>query len=211
MSPATRTSSTRTRQTAARSVRRRRRKAGRLVRSKHSMSLFLVHFGVEGQYADLAHHTILFGPRYKELLTDIFDHGILADDFSLYLHSPSVTDDSMAPAGTLDALRAGAGTEPRTRQSRLGNGRAAAARPHPGFAGTALHAGITSKNRDLAALHAAGFRTRTECLAGRRILAAAHADTERVVPGAQPGQANGFAACILSVRARIRARASRVS
>ena len=31
--------------------------------------------------------------------TDIFDRGILADDFSLYLHSPSVTDTSLAPPG----------------------------------------------------------------------------------------------------------------
>jgi phytoene desaturase len=71
----------------------------KLERSDHSMSLFLVYFGVRGDYADLAHHTILFGPRYKELLTDIFDRGVLADDFSLYLHSPSVTDPSLAPPG----------------------------------------------------------------------------------------------------------------
>ncbi|MDH3978786.1 MAG: phytoene desaturase [Gammaproteobacteria bacterium] len=75
------------------------RKAKKLERSDHSMSLFLVYFGIKGSYPDLAHHTILFGPRYKELLTDIFDRGILADDFSLYLHSPSVTDSSMAPEG----------------------------------------------------------------------------------------------------------------
>ncbi|MGI9290877.1 MAG: phytoene desaturase [Gammaproteobacteria bacterium] len=71
----------------------------KLERSDHSMSLFLVYFGVEGQYDNLAHHTILFGPRYRELLTDIFDRGVLADDFSLYLHSPSVTDQSLAPPG----------------------------------------------------------------------------------------------------------------
>jgi phytoene desaturase len=71
----------------------------KLERSDHSMSLFLVYFGVEGKYEELAHHSILFGPRYKELLTDIFDRGELADDFSLYLHSPSVSDDSLAPPG----------------------------------------------------------------------------------------------------------------
>jgi phytoene desaturase len=71
----------------------------RIERSNHSMSLFLIHFGVRGSYDDLAHHTILFGPRYRELLKDIFDRGVLADDFSLYLHSPSVSDDSLAPAG----------------------------------------------------------------------------------------------------------------
>jgi phytoene desaturase len=76
-----------------------RRAARKLERSDHSMSLFLVYFGIEGSYPDLAHHTILFGPRYRELLQDIFKRGVLADDFSLYLHSPSVTDDSLAPAG----------------------------------------------------------------------------------------------------------------
>jgi phytoene desaturase len=45
------------------------------------------------------HHTILLGPRYKELLKDIFDHKVLADDFSLYLHRPTATDPSLAPPG----------------------------------------------------------------------------------------------------------------
>jgi phytoene desaturase len=75
------------------------KKARKLEKSDHSMSLFLVYFGVKGEYGDLAHHTILFGPRYKELLEDIFDSGVLADDFSLYLHSPSVTDSGLAPPG----------------------------------------------------------------------------------------------------------------
>jgi len=74
-------------------------KTRKLESSDHSMSLFLIYFGVKGTFPDLAHHTILFGPRYKELLTDIFDRGILAEDFSLYLHSPSVSDASLAPAG----------------------------------------------------------------------------------------------------------------
>ncbi len=73
--------------------------ARRLQRSDHSMSLFLIYFGVRGDYKNLAHHTILFGPRYRELLKDIFDRGVLADDFSLYLHSPSSTDASLAPEG----------------------------------------------------------------------------------------------------------------
>lgn len=73
--------------------------ARKLETSDHSMSLFLFYFGIEGSYDNLAHHTILFGPRYKELLADIFDRGVLAEDFSLYLHSPSATDASLAPPG----------------------------------------------------------------------------------------------------------------
>jgi len=41
------------------------------------------------QIPEVPHHTILLGPRYKELLADIFERKILADDFSLYLHRPT--------------------------------------------------------------------------------------------------------------------------
>ena len=75
------------------------RTAGRLERKKYSPSLFVVHFGVEGTWPGIPHHSILFGPRYKGLLSDIYDHGILSEDFSLYLHHPTVTDPSMAPEG----------------------------------------------------------------------------------------------------------------
>lgn len=71
----------------------------RIERSRYSMSLFVWYFGTRRQYPDVAHHTILLGPRYRELLTDIFDHKIVADDFSLYLHRPTATDPSLAPAG----------------------------------------------------------------------------------------------------------------
>jgi phytoene desaturase len=63
------------------------------------MSLFLIYFGTKKQYPDMAHHTVLFGPRYRELLKDIFQHKILADDFSLYLHAPTRTDPDLAPPG----------------------------------------------------------------------------------------------------------------
>ncbi len=70
-----------------------------LPRKKFSMSLFVVYFGLRRQHPELAHHTVLFGPRYRELLDDIFDRGVLADDFSIYLHAPSVSDPNLAPAG----------------------------------------------------------------------------------------------------------------
>ena len=71
----------------------------RIERSRYSMSLFVWYFGTRRQYPDVKHHTILLGPRYRELLTDIFDHKIVADDFSLYLHRPTATDPSLAPPG----------------------------------------------------------------------------------------------------------------
>jgi len=75
------------------------RMAHKLDRKRWSPSLFLVHFGIEGTWPGIPHHMILFGPRYKELLTDIYQHGVLAEDFSLYLHHPTVTDPGLAPPG----------------------------------------------------------------------------------------------------------------
>ncbi|HEY0596791.1 phytoene desaturase [Sphingopyxis sp.] len=69
-----------------------------LSRKRWSPSLFIVHFGVKGSYPDIAHHSILFGPRYKGLLDDIYG-GVVPEDFSLYLHHPSITDPGMAPPG----------------------------------------------------------------------------------------------------------------
>ena len=63
------------------------------------MSLFVWYFGTRRKYRDVPHHTILLGPRYRELLADIFERKILADDFSLYLHRPTATDPSLAPEG----------------------------------------------------------------------------------------------------------------
>ena len=74
------------------------RVAKSLARKRWSPSLFVVHFGVKGSYPDIAHHSILFGPRYEGLLDDIYG-GVVPDDFSLYLHHPSITDPRMAPPG----------------------------------------------------------------------------------------------------------------
>jgi phytoene desaturase len=71
----------------------------RIDKQRYSMSLFVWYFGTRKQYPDVAHHTLLLGPRYKGLLDDIFERHVLADDFSLYLHRPTATDPSMAPPG----------------------------------------------------------------------------------------------------------------
>jgi phytoene desaturase len=66
---------------------------------RYSMGLFVWYFGTNKQYHDVPHHMMVLGPRYKELLTDIFKRHKLAQDFSLYLHRPTATDPSLAPAG----------------------------------------------------------------------------------------------------------------
>ena len=74
----------------------------RLNRSRWSMGLFVWYFGTKGtagKWADVGHHTILNGPRYRGLLDEIFIRRHLAQDMSIYLHRPSVTDPTAAPAG----------------------------------------------------------------------------------------------------------------
>ncbi len=75
---------------------------GKLRRMRYSMSLVVIYFGTDRPYRDegiLSHHNIILGPRYGELLHDIFTRKTLADDFSLYLHMPTITDPSLAPPG----------------------------------------------------------------------------------------------------------------
>jgi phytoene desaturase len=73
--------------------------ANALRRKKFSPSLFVVHFGIKGTWPGIPHHMILFGPRYKGLLDDIYSNGVLPEDFSLYLHHPTISDPNMAPEG----------------------------------------------------------------------------------------------------------------
>lgn len=76
-----------------------KKKAQEMMNKSFSMSLFLIYFGTKKKYPHMAHHNVLFGPRYKGLLDDIFKNGKLSEDFSLYLHVPSLTDASLAPEG----------------------------------------------------------------------------------------------------------------
>lgn len=78
---------------------RRRWTNRKIEKARYSMGLFVWYFGTRCQYPDVPHHSILLGPRYRELLEDIFEHKVLAEDFSLYLHRPTATDPSLAPAG----------------------------------------------------------------------------------------------------------------
>jgi len=71
----------------------------RIDRARYSMGLFVWYFGTRRRYPDVAHHTILVGPRYRELLHAIFERKVLAEDFSLYLHRPTATDPTLAPEG----------------------------------------------------------------------------------------------------------------
>ena len=78
----------------------RRKNTDRRIKGlRYSMSLFVIYFGTNRRYDDIAHHEILMGPRYEGLLDDIFRKKTLSGDFSLYLHRPTATDPSLAPPG----------------------------------------------------------------------------------------------------------------
>jgi phytoene desaturase len=81
------------------SNKRGERAAKSLNRKSWSPSLFVLHLGIKGTWPGIPHHMILFGPRYKGLLDDIYKNGVLPQDFSLYLHHPTVTDPDLAPEG----------------------------------------------------------------------------------------------------------------
>jgi len=71
----------------------------RLKSKRFSNSLFVIHFGLKRPQPQLQHHTVCFGQRYRGLIDEIFKGPGLAEDFSLYLHAPCVTDPSLAPPG----------------------------------------------------------------------------------------------------------------
>jgi phytoene desaturase len=81
-------------------ARHRRRMTDRRMRGyRYSMSCFLLYLGLDRQYPQLLHHTIVMADRYRGLIHDIFDGRGLPPDMSLYLHAPTKTDPSMAPPG----------------------------------------------------------------------------------------------------------------
>ncbi len=78
---------------------RKRWTDSKIDRARYSMSLFVWYFGTNRRFEDVYHHMMILGPRYRELLTDIFTTKKLASDFSLYLHRPTASDPSLAPEG----------------------------------------------------------------------------------------------------------------
>ncbi len=68
-----------------------------LQKKHYSMGLYVLYFGTRKLYPEIAHHSIWLGPRFKELLHEIFETKEMSEDFSLYLHRPTATDKSFAP------------------------------------------------------------------------------------------------------------------
>jgi phytoene desaturase len=90
----------------------------RIKRMRYSMSLVVIYFGFTDDATrplDLRHHNIILGPRYEGLLTDIFEKLSLADDFSQYLHIPTLDRPEHGAPGPPRGLHADPGTPQRQR------------------------------------------------------------------------------------------------
>jgi phytoene desaturase len=97
--------------------------ARKLRRKRFSPSLFVVHFGTEGEWPDVPHHNIVFGPRYEGAGERHLSRRRAAGR-SGFVPSPSDRDRSRyGAAGLLDLLRTGAGAASRQICRRLGQRR----------------------------------------------------------------------------------------
>lgn len=72
---------------------------GRIARYHYSMSCFLLYLGVDRRYEQLRHHTIVMPDAYRDHIHEVFDGSGMPRDLAVYLHTPSRTDPTMAPAG----------------------------------------------------------------------------------------------------------------
>ena len=149
------------------------------------MGLFVWYFGVDRRYDDVAHHTILLGPRYRELLDDIFERSGSPPDFSLYLHRPTATDPSLAPQGcdTFYALspvpNLAGGQDWRIEAEPYRQAIASGARGDPASRASQAR---SSTSRIATPLE---FPGPAQLVPRRRLLARTDPDAERLVPAAQ--------------------------
>jgi len=66
---------------------------------KYSCSVLLLYLGLKSKVSGLEHHNLFFAKDLNKNLSDIFKYKVISDDFSFYIHVPTVTDPSLAPAG----------------------------------------------------------------------------------------------------------------
>ncbi|WP_431270237.1 phytoene desaturase family protein [Dankookia sp. P2] len=163
---------------------RKRWTDAKVERARYSMSLFVWYFGTNKRFDSVYHHTMVLGPRYEALLRDIFTRKHLSEDFSLYLHRPSMTDPSLAPPGCdsfyvlAPVPNLGSRTDWAAQAELL-------SRRHPAAAGGHRAAGPRAAHRHLPRVDAAGFPRSAAERERRRLLARAAAVPERLVPAAQ--------------------------
>jgi phytoene desaturase len=164
---------------------RGQREQRRLGNRRFSPSLFVVHFGARGLWPEVRHHSILFGPRYQGLLSDIYKGGTLASDPVALPAPPDGDGSGNGAGGLLQLLRAGSGAASGEARRRLGRGGAALSRPDPGGARAAHAAGPAGADRGVFPLYAARLCQRSRRASRFGLQPGAGADAERVVPRPQ--------------------------
>ena len=157
----------------------------KLERMDWSMSLFVIYFGTRRRYPGGAHHTVLFGPRYREMLREIFHGPELPPDFSLYLHQPTVTDPSLAPPGCESFYVLAPVPHLGAAADRLGAAIGGIRGADPGGARDGV-AGTAAGDRRQARVHAGRFSRPAERLPGLGLLRRAAPGPERLLSSPQP-------------------------
>jgi phytoene desaturase len=71
----------------------------KIPRYKYSCSVYLVYLGLKKKVKNLEHHNLFFAKDLNKNLKKIFQSKFIPDDPSFYVHVPTVTDPSLAPAG----------------------------------------------------------------------------------------------------------------
>jgi phytoene desaturase len=70
-----------------------------LRRLRPTMSCFLLYLGLEREFPELLHHTLLVGPGYREFIRTVTRGTGIAPTLSTYVHAPSRTEPAMATPG----------------------------------------------------------------------------------------------------------------
>lgn len=71
----------------------------RLSKLKYSCSVYLIYLGLSQKVESLEHHNLFFAKDLPKNLADIFTNPKIPNDPSFYIHVPTRTDSSLAPAG----------------------------------------------------------------------------------------------------------------
>jgi len=71
----------------------------RLKRMQLSCSTFMLYLGVNRQYGDIPHHSILFSRDYRRNIHEVAESMTLSADPSIYVQNASVSDTTLAPDG----------------------------------------------------------------------------------------------------------------
>lgn len=75
------------------------RKAAKMGRADTSCSGFILLWGIEGEFPQLAHHNIFFSQDYQQEFTQIFGDKVMPDDPTVYVSITSKSDADHAPEG----------------------------------------------------------------------------------------------------------------